>query len=59
MDASFESVDCNIVLSFKKFLVEEGYNDIIVDVSWYLGRPGMGIFGALGCWLYFVVIFPK
>ena len=31
MDASVESVDGDIVLKFKKFLVEEGENDIIVD----------------------------
>ena len=32
MDASVESVDGDIVLKFKKFLVEEGENVIIVDV---------------------------
>ena len=50
MDASVESVDGDIVLKFKKFLVEERGNDIIVDGSWYLGMPDMGIFDALGCW---------
>ena len=33
MDASVESVDGDIVLKFKKFLVEERGNDIIVDGS--------------------------
>ena len=31
MDASVEAVDGDIVLKFKKFLVEEGVNEIIVD----------------------------
>ena len=31
VDASFDAVDGDIVLNFKKFLVEEGGNDIIID----------------------------
>ena len=31
MDASVQDLDGYIVLKFKKFLVEEGVNDIIVD----------------------------
>ena len=43
-------IDGDIVLKFKKFLVEERGNDIIVDGSWYPVRSGMGIFDALDCW---------
>ena len=50
MDASVEAVDGDIVLKLRKFLVEEGGNDIIVDGSWYPGRPGMEIIDSLGCW---------
>ena len=50
MCASVEVVDGDIVLNFKRFLVEDGENNIIVDGSWYTGRPGMGIFDSLGCW---------
>ena len=55
MDASVENVYGDIVLKLKKFLVEEGGNDIIVDGSWY---PGRDIFDALGCWCCFFSIFP-
>ena len=50
MDDSVDAIDGEIVLKFKKFLVEDEENDIIVDGSWYPDRPGMGIFDALGCW---------
>ena len=33
MDASIEAVDCDILLKFKKFLVEEGENEISVSQS--------------------------
>ena len=45
-----EAIYGEIVLKFKKFLVEEGENEIIVDGSWYPVRTGMGTFYALGCW---------
>ena len=57
MDASVEAVDGDIVLKFKKFLVEEGGNGIIANGSWYPGRPGMGIVDTLDCWCCFVAIF--
>ena len=50
MDDSVDAIDGEIVLKFKKFLVEDEENDIIVDGSWYPDRPGMGIFDAIGFW---------
>ena len=49
MNDSVEAVNGDIVLKFKKFLLEEGESDLIVDGSWYPGRPGMNIFDALDC----------
>ena len=37
------------MLKLYMFLVYEVGNGIIVDGSWYPGRPGIGIFDALGC----------
>ena len=50
MNDFVEAVYGDIVIKFKKSLVEEGRNGIIVDGSWYTGRRSMGIFDALGCW---------
>ena len=47
MDAYVEAIDGYIVIKFKKFLVEEGENDIIFYGLWYPVSPGMGFLALL------------
>ena len=50
MDASVEAADVDIVLKFKKLLVKEGINDIIVGVPQNFIYAFSGTVGELGTW---------